>query len=608
MAGQIDVPVAARPFLPALLSHLPPLWADYLAAVIIVVAAALLPRSAAAGHRRPWLPMDTRARWRLWPGPGFTRGRWALRRHYGLRRARRVARRGRPSLSWSARRFGRWQEYASFAGWAQGWLFPVRVYTHLEQIRLVIAPPQKGKSAAAAGSIIDDQGPVVVTSIRGDLIAATAALRQRLGRILVFNPEGAGRFGSNVTWNPVPGCQDMTIAIRRAGYILEGASGRGLDEASFWQDQAAMVLAAYLHAAALAAGSLAHVHRWILDEDDHPVRILSAHPGAADAAVRLARRYLCLPDRTRAGIATTLQGALQFMLDPAIAEMLCPAGSGTLDIAGFIRSRDTLYLVAADAKHSPVPPVFTLIIAEITWEARRATAAVGRLDPPVYLELDEVANIAPVPVAAWATWAAGSGIKMSIYAQAFAQLAERWGEHGAEVLWQACDVKAVYCGSSEDALGRRVEQACGQVRLRGPDEVARAADGSTHRRAAWAAEPVLPAAMVLQLPPGRAVIIQGSSKPVLVRTEQYWRRADVKHSRVAAELPAAPARAVPAPIPQLLHAPRLAGGGPADDLAARRQVRQATPRPLQHGRRSAAASGREPVPWADHSGQGDPND
>jgi type IV secretory pathway TraG/TraD family ATPase VirD4 len=483
------------------------------------------------------------------------------------------------------------------------------LYTHLEQIRLVIAPPQKGKSAAAAGSIIDDRGPVVATSIRGDLIAATAALRQLLGRILIFNPEGAGRFGSNVTWNPVHGCQDMATAIRRAGYMLEGTSARGLDEASFWQDQAATVLAAYLHAAALAAGTLAHVYRWILDEDDQSLRILDAHPSAADTAIRLARRYLSLPDRTRAGIATFLNGALRFMQDPQIARMLCPAGRGTLDIASFIRSRDTLYLVAADAKHSPVPPVFTLIIAEIAWEARRAGAAQGRLDPPVYLELDEIANLAPIPVAAWATWAAGSGIKMNIYAQAFAQLAERWGEHGADVIWQACDVKFVYCGSSEDSLGRRVEQACGQVRLRGPDEVTRDPDGRTHRRPTWTTEPVLSAAAVLQLPPGRAIIIQGSSKPVIVRTEQYWKRADVKRNRLTADVPAAPSRTVPDPIPQLLLQPPPPAVHPDDELATRRQARLgAQPPPRQNpARRPTPGGNREPVPWANHPDEGEPH-
>jgi type IV secretion system protein VirD4 len=596
-------PAAASPSLFPLLAHLPPLPVCFAAALGFIVAAALIGLAGGSGHRLPWLPVDRRVRWRMWPGPGFARSRWALRRQYGLPRARRIARRGRASLSWRARRFGPWQEYASFAGWAHGWLFPFRVYTHLEQIRLVIAPPQKGKSAAAAGSIIDDRGPVVATSIRGDLIAATAGLRSRIGRIHVFNPEGAGRYGSTITWNPVAGCQDAAAATRRAGAMIEGASARGLDDANFWQDQAAMVLAPYLHAAALAGGSLRHVYRWILDEDDQPMRILAAHPAAADTAASLIQQYLTLPDRTRAGISIYMKRALRFMLDPQIAAMLCPAGPGTFDIAEFIRSYDTLYLVASDAKQSPVPPVFTLIIAEITWEARLASTAAGRLDPPVYLELDEFANIAPVPVAAWATWAAGSGVKMHIYTQSYAQLAERCGELGAETIWQACDVKLIYCGSGEHGLGPRVEQACGTVRLRGPDDVTYAPDGKARRRPTWTTEPVLPAAVMLQLPAGRAIVIQGHSKPVIVRTEQYWNRADIRRDPLAAApaLPAVARRVAPAPLPHLLAS--SPPPGPRDELAARRQAM----RPAGTGQpaRNPVPGGPRQPPWAEPPAEGE---
>jgi len=168
-----------------------PLLAFGVAAGLVAMAAVMV-IFGGDSRRRPPLALELRVRLRLWPGPGFARSCWALRRQHGLA----AARRARPSLSWRDRRFGSWQEYASFAGWAHGWVRPVRVYTHLEQVRLVIAPPQKGKSAAEAGSIIDAPGPVVATSVRGDLITASAGLRQRLGRVHVFNPEGAGGYGS----------------------------------------------------------------------------------------------------------------------------------------------------------------------------------------------------------------------------------------------------------------------------------------------------------------------------------------------------------------------------------------------------------------------------
>jgi hypothetical protein len=539
---------ASSPASPALFpwaARLPliPVFTGTCVVVITVLVVMMLARTGG----RQLLPLCTRVRLRMWPGPGFIRSRLALRRGYGLPAARRIARRGRPSLSRRDRRFGPWQQYAGYVGRAHGWLWATRVFTHFEQLRLVIAPPQKGKSAAAAGSIIDDPGPVVATSIRGDLIAASAGLRQQVGTVHVLNPEGAGNFGSTLTWNPVAGCEDMPTAARRAGYMVEGVTARGLDDASFWQDQASMTLAAYLHAAGLAAGSMRDVYRWILDEDEQPLHILASHPGAAEFALGMVRRYMDLPDRTRAGISTTLNAALRFMQDPNCAEILCPPGPGTLDIPAFLASRDTLYLVVADAAQSPVPPVFTMLVAEIVHTARVIGGARRRLDPPLTLELDEIGNTAPVPVAAWATWAAGTGIRIHLYLQSYSQLAQRWKDHGAETIWQSCDVKVIYGHTTEDPLCRRVEAACGVVRPRpgrGP-----AGPG--------AAEPVLPAAVVRELPAGHAVVIQGGAKPVIIRPEQYWRRKDVRrferHGGTAA-LPAAPHRAVPAPDPSLLAA------------------------------------------------------
>jgi type IV secretion system protein VirD4 len=589
---------AGKLHLADVLLHLPVLPVAAGSTGVLLVLSLAVALAGGGGQKRPAIALESRVRLRLWPGPGFGHGRWVLRRQHGLPAARRVARRARPSLSRRDRWLGPWREYASFAGRAHGWLCPLRVFTHLEQVKLVIAPPQKGKTAAAAGSIIDAPGPVVATSVRTDLIAATAVLRQSLGRIHVFNPEGADGFASTVTWNMIRGCEDMATAARRAASLIEGVRARGLDDATFWQDQASLVLGAYMHAAALAAGTVMDVYRWVLEETTQPLQILDAHPGAARTARQEISSYLALPARTRAGISTTIRSALRFLQDPRIAEILCPQGPGTFDPASFVVSRDTLYLVAADTKHTPVPPVFTALITEITWAARAAGAATGRLDPPLCLELDEAANIAPVPVAAWSTWTAGSGIRLSIYVQAFAQLIERWGEAGAEVIWQACDVKLVYCNSSEDSLSRRIEQACGQVRLRGADEVLRGPDGTRQRRQTWAVEPVLPYAAVRALPAGRAIVIRGGCKPLIVRTEQYWKRRDVRRllrHGITPQLPAVTPRPVPAPWPELMSLPAVA---PADELTARRESRRSLDALLPPAAAAAGGSlGWGTQPW-----------
>jgi type IV secretion system protein VirD4 len=552
----------ARPPLPALTRDL----FAFAAAAIAIAAIIAVARAWRSPAARRLLPLATRVRLRLAPGPGFTSSRLALRRRHGLPPARKAARRTRPGLSRAAVRRGPWHQYATFLGWAHGWLAPARVYGTFEQLLLVIAGPQKGKSGAAAGRILDAPGPVVATSIRGDLIAATAGLRQAAGQVHVFNPEGTGPYRSTFQWNPAAGCQDMSAAVRRAGYMIEAITTRGLEDSTFWQDQASMTLAAYLHAAGLAAGTLRDVYRWILDSSSQPLHILASHPAAAAPAASHLQHYLTLPDRTRSGVSTTLLGALRFLQVPEIASIVCPLPGRGLDLAGFLASRDVMYLVAADAAQSPVPPLFNALVAELAYLARQLGGAgpAGRLDPPLTLELDEAPNLTPLPIAAWATWAAGSGIRMHVCSQSFAQLAERWGPLGAETIWQACDVKLIHAGSSEEALSRKVSDACGEVRA-----------GSRGGQAADQYRPALPFADLRTLPRGRAVVIRSGTGPVIVRTEEYWRRRDVRHfARRGGTplLPSAPQARPAEPIPSLLSPPapaplEAAGSWPAASRA-----------------------------------------
>jgi type IV secretion system protein VirD4 len=526
-----------------LVSRWLPLAAGGVFVLILLIVAASRPRGAEA-----W-PLAKRVRMRRWPGPGFDRG-WRLRRQHGLATVRRTATRTRPSLTRWQVRLGPWQQYATFNGWAHGRFWPMRVYSAFDQLLLVIAPPQwGGKSAAAAGRIIDAPGPVVSTSIRGDLIKATAGLRRQHGQLHVYNPEGVGDVGSTFRWDPVDGCQDMMTAARRASSMMSTTSSKGLEEGTFWQDLATDLLTVLMHAAALAGGTLRDVYRWAKEDTEEAVSIVLRHPHAADTAAAHLRDYMKKADRTKSGISTTVQNALRFMLVPEIAAAACPGPGQGLDFEQFLDSRDTLYLVAADAAHSPIPPLFTCLIDELVYQARIIGGRYGgRCDPPLTLELDEVANIAPVPLPSWATWAAGSGIRIHAYSQSFAQLAARWGQNDAETIWQACGIKIVTSGTTEEALCHKVEDACGQVKVR-----ARHASVAGVRE--WETRSVLPFADLRELPQGTAVLIAHGRGPVIVRTEKYWRRHDVGRLGRAGgklDLPVPVIRALAEPIPGLL--------------------------------------------------------
>ncbi|MEU4540422.1 type IV secretory system conjugative DNA transfer family protein [Streptosporangium sp. NPDC023825] len=115
---------------------------------------------------------------------------------------------------------------------------------------------------------------------------------------------------------------------------------------------------------------------------------------------------------------------LAFMLSPDIVTALTPrTHDDEFRIVDFLHSRDTLYLVASAEAGSTIPPLLCALLAELKHEAVLigSTSPAGRLDPPLSMELDEVANVTPIPIPSWASYAAGSGIRLGLYSQSWAQ-------------------------------------------------------------------------------------------------------------------------------------------------------------------------------------------
>ncbi|MBG0826151.1 TraM recognition domain-containing protein [Planomonospora sp. ID91781] len=581
-------------------------WAGLVAAG--VTAAGLAAR--AARPRKPLLPLRFRVRLGMHPGPGFA-GLIELRRGYGLGPARAIAKRSRPSLTWKDRRFGPAHEYAVFLGWAK----PLRrrAYATLRDVTLTIAPPQQGKTAAAAGRVMDAPGPALATSIRGDLITLTAGVRQRCGMLHVFNPAGVGDYGSTFKWNLVAGCQDASVAIRRAGYLVAGIKASAVTDGSFWSDQAVLTLAGYLQAGGLVRVTLRTVHKWIVTRDAKPLEILQQHEGAQEESVLAVAEYLALPERTQASVATTIRNVLKFMAHPAVAEALEPRAREELfDVEQFLASRDTLYLVA-NADNQELAPLFLCFVSELFNRAvlEGSRSRTQALDPPLTMVLDEVANICPVPVDSWATYAAGSGVALHLIGQAWSHFKARWGEDGADVIWQAATCKIVYTASSDTEMMERVSRLLGDVRVQVDTEKVSNGTDSQGRpryrnRPIFERVPVLPAAELRRLPPWHAAVILGSRKGTIVQVERAWKRADYKRwvkSGQPIMLPGVPVRHAPVPRPELLTPP-AARPGPVpvpDELTSRRQQRRQAPptlpvRPAEHGQ-AAAPDGPAVQPW-----------
>ena len=506
-------------------------YAIALAVVLVLIAFvtwAFLPARHLPGNRARHLRI--RLHLRLHPGKGFAHAfslhlRWS--RLAMLRRSPRI----RPALRLRYRIIDP-REHSIFLGRAH--------YRHglrvpLEEHLLVMAPPRTFKTAFLADVILRYPGPVIATSTKPDLFKLTSAVRSYFGPVHVFNPQHIGGVPSTFCWSPVEGCQDPATAIRRADAFAFAVSQKGVEDGTFWSAKASDYLRGYFHAAALAEYDLRAVAAWVSGADpDVPERILAA-AGAHQWALTLAE-LRSEAHKTAATVRMVMSRALAFMADPALAACVLPAAGTGFDIPQFLYDAGTVYMIAeAVSEEAPVAPLFAAMASEIHWIAAQTGQASpsGRLDPPLLMGLDEVTQICPVPLPSWLSDSGGKGIQVCAVVHGEAQLAERWGEHGRQVVLDTSSVKIFLPGITDVTTLQAASTLCGQAswKVRGQDHATR--------------HDVATPDMIRQLPAGFALVIRGGCAPVIARLPRAWRnpayrRARRLHADAPRELPPAP--------------------------------------------------------------------
>jgi len=495
-----------------------------------VVAWAFVPPRYLPGNRARHLRV--RLHLRLHPGKGFAHAfslwlRWG--RLAALRRSGRI----RSALPlWY--RIAEPRQHSVSLGRAH---YRHRLHVPLEEHLLVMAPPRTYKTAFLADVILSYPGPVIATSTKADLYELTSPVRAQLGPVHVFNPQGIGAVPSTFCWSPVNGCEDPATAIRRADAFAFAVSAKAVEDATFWSAKASDYLRGYFHAAALARYDLRTVAAWVAGADpDVPERILLA-AGARQWALTLAE-LRSEAHKTAATVRMVMTRALAFMADPALAASVLPPPGGGFDIPAFLADRGTVYLIAeAISEEAPVAPLFAAMASEIHYVATQIgqASAAGRLDPTLLMGLDEVTQICPVPLPFWLADSGGKGIQVVAVVHGEAQLAERWGDHGRQIVLDTSSVKVFLPGITDTTTLQTASTLCGQAswKLRGQDHVTR--------------HDVATPDMIRQLPAGFALIIRGGCAPVIARLPRAWRNPAYRRARRPGHAPGHPAAELPPP-------------------------------------------------------------
>ncbi|SDD86628.1 type IV secretory system conjugative DNA transfer family protein [Glycomyces harbinensis] len=366
----------------------------------------------------------------------------ALTHRAALRKAKRL----RPDLG----RKAEIEDVAVDLGRAVGG-FGKRLAASIENSILVLAAPRQGKTSQVIIPWLRAwRGPALVTSIRRDVVLATHELRRDTGPVAVLDVSDT-EWPYPLRWSPVAGCEDYDQARRRANVMVTvGRSGGDSTNAGYFHNNAVNLLAGWLHIAALEGRTMDDVVRWAMDPgDNEPIELLRANPGTVPGvAGNLFSLYNGNPD-SRGDLFNTVQTAVTPLLSAKAKRLFSCHPADSIDIEQFLRESGTMYLLAPSTQSSQLAPLISAFVDHVTEVATNLAdqSPSERLDPPLGLILDEVANVVPLEnLPALMSYSAGSGIFVVAILQEIAQARARWGRDGADMLWGASTVKIALAG------------------------------------------------------------------------------------------------------------------------------------------------------------------
>ena len=409
----------------------------------------------------------------------------------------------------------------------------------IEDSALLLGPPRSGKGVhCVIPWILDAPGAVVTTSTRPDNLAVTMNARaKRGGPVAIFDPQRLAGLPNGLRWSPVRGCERPQTAMARARAWAPAPAGpaAGSSDGAFWAGQTETVLRCLLHAAALDGRGAADLYRWSLSPAAaaEAVSVLDnadgAAPGWATALGALVENHPRIRDSIWLGVRQSLAG----LADPDVLAAVTPGIGETFDPEAFLRDAGTLYLLGSSVGAASCASLIASFVEDITETARAmaARAPQGRLDPPLLLALDEIANLTPLPsLPNLMAEGGGRGITTLVVLQSLAQAREKWGEHAADAIWDASTVKLILGGLGKvrdlDDLSRLIGE-----RDEITTSVSRGGGSGSSTSTSLRRVPVMPPELLRTLPDGLGTLLLRRTKPAVVDLTHWHQRDDAAQLR-----------------------------------------------------------------------------
>ncbi|WP_436773366.1 type IV secretory system conjugative DNA transfer family protein [Yinghuangia sp. YIM S09857] len=401
-----------------------------------------------------------------------------------------------------------------------------------EDMHLDIWGPRTGKTTTRAiPSVVAAPGCAIVASNKRDIVDATRGVRERRGRIWVFDPQNQAGEQAGWWWNPLSFIGGNVRSALTLASFMAGINQQSHQRSDDFFEPAGMDLFGYLLLAAdLDDRPITDVYVWLTrPSDTTPATILRR--GGQRYAAATVQMVISSPAKQRAGVYGAALQMASFLIAPGITEWITPPEEGDprpeFRHDDFVQSDcETLYMLSEETNKMAAPVVIALTTAvAYAAEGRSGDYPGGRLPIPALFVLDEAANICPLEELTFFYAHYGArGIVMMTFLQSWAQGVAVWGETGMAQLWGSANVRVYGGGVSDTRFLRDLSESTGRFEPR-THEVGRSPWWTTNPSLSFASrsEYVLDEADLAALPRGRAFVQFSGAPPTLVKPVPWWR-------------------------------------------------------------------------------------
>ena len=422
---------------------------------------------------------------------------------------------------------------------------------------MFVGPTRCGKSTAALTGILEwSKGPMVLCSVKDDLLGPTLPHRRRVGEVAVFDPTGdlcewyesAAARGEAmpgwderlvVGWSPIHKIRNIDDAQRAARALCESAPTPGADGGDFWAAQVEMLLGGLFFVASMNMGvSMASVVSWVLNSEyptktnaaPEPKKLLDNLKQSLDPAVsadaEIAEELLRSVWSKDSKIISSVYATAAITIKPwTTRSMRHSASIESINLEWLLSGNNTLYLCAQPQDFERLVAVYGGVINTLFEDCFRHVNRNGPIKPELLIVLDEAGNMPLDKLPTYTSTVAGLGVQLVSLWQDIAQIKLAYGEAADTVVNNHLS-KVFFPGQS----GQEGLKYIGT--LAGDEEVTTVSESQQSgtvfggsRSVSTQRVTLLPPNVVRMMKPGDAVMFHGTLPPAHITTIPHYKEA-----------------------------------------------------------------------------------